>query len=521
VRLQVSQETNPWRQVDLAAHAPTRFEPRPSPARARILAARAAERAARWPLRSWCDIPAAPSGFDASQPPGRVSASGLLLGRDLFLHACETRTGVFPLPAEMRMAAFSVTKSLAAVVLFWLAESYGSAVPEERVLAHLAVPPDAVPQWADVTLRDILDMASGIGTFDAGAPYRPFADETDTRVLAWSKARSAAAKLRIAFGFGALPWGRARIFRYNSALFFVLSAAMDALLKAREGPAANLWDSFTECVLNPLGIVALPMMHTEEPDGTRGIPLLATGAYPTLEQAARIAQLLLNDGRVAGRQLLRAEEVRRALDWSGDAASGLPTQPDLQSHNGTYCSGFWRSPYRTREGNLVTTVSMQGYGGNMVVLLPNGTVCLRFAAGQAYAANDMIRTAEAIRGFGPETPGLRQPPHVAGTRLVGATLLAALSANTVVSRAGDWVCFCSPEGRLYIGRAAQDPLVGRWTIEQGRTLVQYETTTASQPSARFAVFETPTGLLFVHEDSGRFTEVSIEAGLTASFHGVP
>lgn len=87
------------------------------------------------------------------------------------------------------------------------------------------------------------------------------------------------------------------MFRYNSTQTFVLAFAMDAYLKRREGPGARLWDMVRSEVFRPIGILHAPAMHTIEPAGDRGVPILAHGLYPTVDDVAKLVTLLQDGGR--------------------------------------------------------------------------------------------------------------------------------------------------------------------------------------------------------------------------------
>ena len=45
-------------------------------------------------------------------------------------------------------------------------------------------------------------------------------------------------------------------------------------------------------MLAPIGVERFALRRTLEPDGAQGIPILAYGAMPTLDKAAKIALLL-------------------------------------------------------------------------------------------------------------------------------------------------------------------------------------------------------------------------------------
>src|SRR5947208_6770616 len=51
---------------------------------------------------------------------------------------------------------------------------------------------------------------------------------------------------------------------------------------------AHLWDMVSNEVFQPIGISHAPMQHTLEPNGARGIPLLAFGFFPTIDDVAKL-----------------------------------------------------------------------------------------------------------------------------------------------------------------------------------------------------------------------------------------
>ena len=89
-------------------------------------------------------------------------------------------------------------------------------------------------------------------------------------------------KLALAFSYDKYPWGPGEVLRYSSVNTFVLAVAMDSFLKRQAGPEAHLWEMVVAEVFQPIGIFHLPARHTQEADGSRGIPPLGYGLYPTI-----------------------------------------------------------------------------------------------------------------------------------------------------------------------------------------------------------------------------------------------
>jgi hypothetical protein len=77
-------------------------------------------------------------------------------------------------------------------------------------------------------------------------------------------------------------------------------------------------------VFRPIGIFHAPMMHTQETDGGHGIPILATGFYPTIDDVAKLTTLLQHGGQHQGQQILHAAKLAEALYKT--TAMGLPSR---------------------------------------------------------------------------------------------------------------------------------------------------------------------------------------------------
>jgi Beta-lactamase len=401
LRFQIVQETVPWAVFDGWGQVPMTYTPGPIANDAAVRAQFAAELQQQTPIRPWSALPIAGSpwleGFDGDAAPDEVSASGLIVDGVLYLRGCETRWGPYPYCQHMRHGVFSVTKSLgAAVALLRLAQTYGDQVFDLKIKDYVTVtaPHDG---WERVTFADALNMATGIGdNWPRREPNAPFADE-GANVVTFLRAPTAKRKLALAFLAGKYPWGPGEVLRYNSTQTFVLAAAMDSFLKRQRGPQAQLWDMVAAEVFRPIGIFPAPMMHTQEPDGGRGIPHLLHGLYPTVDDVAKLTTLLQQGGRYQGQQLLHAAKLAEALDTS--AARGLPSRQENRFGEGRYHLSFWSVPYRTPAGCLLQIPYMLGYGGNVVMLLPNGVSAFRFADGFHFDLESMVLAGEAIRPF--------------------------------------------------------------------------------------------------------------------------
>jgi hypothetical protein len=460
--VQIVQETAPWAKLDYAARLPMTYAPGAPADEAALRAEFTTELARQTPMRPWPTLGAsdALAGFDGDTRPADISANGLVMDGVLYVRGCHTRYGPFPYCREMRHGVFSVTKSLgAAVALLRLAQKYGDAVFDEKLVDHLPAGA-AHAGWDGVTFADALGMATAIGDEKPERqPNAPFADENAPKMMRLLVKRTAKEKLEIALSYGKYPWNRGEVLRYNSAHTFVLATAMDAYLKRREGGGAHLWDMVRNEVFRPIGVLHAPAMHTLEPDGSRGVPLLAYGLYPTVDDVAKLATLLQNGGRHDGVQLLHPAKLAETL-YRVSPTVGLPDGSRNRFGEARYHLSFWSVPYRTATGCFFQIPYMSGFGGNIVALLPNGISVFRFADAYNFDVDSMILAGESLRPFcaPPATAAAPAPPRVA---LTAAELASDFVGHVYVF--GPQRIEYAPGGRLW-GSLAEEVDVGTWEI---------------------------------------------------------
>jgi hypothetical protein len=406
-RFQVVQETagNPF---ELWGQSPMEYQPAAVSNLSQLQAQFETERDAMLPVQPWqaleAKYPNAPlDQFSGSAYPLHNSATGIFMEDTIYLQTCQTRYGPFPFCEHMRHGSFSLSKSLgSALAMLWLAEKYGPEVFALRVVDYVEI--DAAHDgWDQVTFGDALNQATGIG--DAVPkqvwPNPILADEdgeNDPKFSNFINANTLAEKSSVCASYGNHPWGPGEVARYNSCNTFFMSIAMNNYLKSVEGPEADLWESLTTEVFQPLGIGSMPTQRTIEPDGSQGVPILAWGMYPTYQDAIKIAQLLLNHGQHQGQQLLHPELTANIIHITPE--TGLPSGELSKYGQGSYHMSLWAVPYKTADATEYKIPYMSGWGGNRMIFTPNGLVCFRFTDSHDYDPLPLITASEAIQAFG-------------------------------------------------------------------------------------------------------------------------
>ena len=343
--------------------------------------------------------------------------SGLVVDGAIYATGVHTRHGAYPYPRAMRFGLWSATKAaFGTTALLRLAMHLGPGIAETRVRDAIEVAAGH-DGWNDVTIRDCLDMATGVGTAGREAgPADIYADNLTEPAFAeagaeqaashrayrdWYVARSRADKLARAFACPSYPWGPGEVARYRDQDLFMAGVAMDAVWKRERGPGADLFAMVADEVYRPIGMTAPDTNRTLEADGAAGVPLTAFGLYLGLDDVARLGQLLTDGGVHRGERLLEPSLLAACLGGGFD--KGLPTGTvTAENRDVTYRLAYWRLPMTTHGGRDVRIPTMRGYGGQIVQPLWNGVTCFRFGHDrpdreERYDALKLTRIADALR----------------------------------------------------------------------------------------------------------------------------
>lgn len=225
------------------------------------------------------------------------------------------------------------------------------------------VPAQRRPAWLQawqhddrrhLTLQDLLFMRDGLDHAEGYAPWSavPRMLWAETDVAAWA---------------GAAPSKTApgRHWRYASATTNVLSG----LLRARIGDDAAYWTLAGRRLFGPLGLRGA--VFEADPAGTL---VGSSFLWATPRDWARIGELIRNDGRDAGRQLV----APGWLDWAtrppapgsgDDAAMAYGAHVWLLGHpHGGGCAPERRPP--------ADTIALTGHWGQFVAIVPSREVVI-------------------------------------------------------------------------------------------------------------------------------------------------
>lgn len=368
---QITQETCLFRKGNFWGMLEAQYRPASVPRAAAIRRDHAKEIARRLPTAPLTRLATDYPGLDLSQFGRGVSrqhmtSHGVVYRGVSYRAPCRTRFGASAYCRQMRTPSYSTAKSgLAAVALMRLAQKYGAEVLEQKIAFWVEEAAASPGDWSDVTFLDALDMATG--HYHRSEPF----DDEGRRLDAFFLARTTAEKLAAAFDAPrrAAP---GTTWVYRSSDHFILTHAMQAFVRDREGPGADIFDLVVREVYGPLGIG--PGFHSvlrTADGGWRGDPFGFSGLFFTPDDIAKLTVFLNVDrGRIGGRQVLHRATLDAALQR-------IPGRRGFQTGtpSGFYQHGFFGArivPEGTSATRAFWAPHMSGFGGIIFALLPNG-----------------------------------------------------------------------------------------------------------------------------------------------------
>jgi len=302
--------------------------------------------AAPWKVAPACDELARAFAAEGDIPPfaeylAQGGAFAFVAVRDGTL-ACEW----YSAGGEGPHAAFSVSKSVVALLLARAQAEGRISALDEPVTRYLPELSKRDPRFHSVTLAALLDMRSGID-FDENTRF-PWVNRDAPRVYyASDLAQTSLTYPRIAAPPGA--------FRYNDYAPNLLGLALERAYASRlvPGPMRALWAA--------LRAEARAGFLVDD----RGFAWHESGLLIGARDLARIGQLMLDDGRVDGREVAPSSFIARSFDPAGASTAATFAGVALGYRNGWWIPG---------EGELL---AMGRFGQIMHVSRAKRTVLVR------------------------------------------------------------------------------------------------------------------------------------------------
>jgi len=396
VRYQVTQETCLYLKFDLWGQLPASYT-RGKVANAQAVRdAAIVESADRLPTKPFSalltDYPKA--GIDLAsftkpfRVPGNITTYGLFIHGINYVAGCQTRYGVYAFCENLRVPSYSLAKSsVAGVAMMWLGQQYGTDVYQQLIRNYV---PEYVDggDWENVTFSNASDMATG------NYNHTEFeGDESSPQELAFLVAEKYIEKIADAlrpFPHRAVP---GTTFVYQTHTTFLLTQAMSAYLKGRQGSDADIFNAIRDHVYKPIHFSQGSLTTLRTDNSPSGKPFGGYGLFLIQDDIAKLGHFLNDEqGAVSGKQVLEHGRLTESLFRTANPAVigvlvpdvGKPTVPNTFRYHNFFWGKHMTPTEFPRYKCDFWVPFMSGYGGNIVLLLPNGAVYYIFSDGNEF-----------------------------------------------------------------------------------------------------------------------------------------
>ncbi len=390
---QITQETTTNTQADFWGLLEAQYHPGTTVDAEQVRSAHDSERAAFLPTKPIEQLAQDYPGFDLAAlaqdvSPENMTWYGFWVNGVNYVSDCTTRYGEYAYCASMRAASYSTAKSMfASVVLMRLAQKYGQETADLLVKDYVSEISSAVGNWEKVTFDHVLDMATG----NYRSPVN-MVDENSNEMYNFYIAQPYAKRMQAALIFpNAVEPGIQWV--YHTSDTFIGLRAMQNFLQSKEGPQADIFRFVVDEVYRPIGVGqgAFSSMRTAD-NNWQGQAEGGYGLWWTQDDIARIASLLLNEGKHDGEQILHPALLAAALQQ--DAQDRGMRIGDGYMYN----NAFWAQRYGSADGYDCEfwVMQMQGVSGNVVALMPNGTAYYYFSDSKTFSWDAAVMQSDKI-----------------------------------------------------------------------------------------------------------------------------
>ncbi|HEY0938486.1 MAG TPA: hypothetical protein VGE08_00190 [Steroidobacter sp.] len=327
---------------------------------------------------------AAPNGTDASH----ISLVGFYADGYHYTGGCTTRYGTYPYCESLVVPSYSTAKSaFAGVAMMRLEKKYPGT--RNAFVSSWVGNCASNGNWNDVTLNNVLDMATGNY---GSATY--MADEGAAHTSNLFEVDSHASKI----GYSCTQYTRKATpgsqWVYHTSDTYIAGTMMNAILKNAEGSTKDL---FTDMVVadlwTPLNLSPTAKYTRRTYDSTAQ-PFVGWGLTWLRDDVAKIGKFIgIDDGVIGGTAQLDTAQLSAAMQRTPSDRGVVPLSDFY------YNNGFWALNAQTNLGcsNPAWIPFMSGFGGITVLLLPNDTVYYYFSDNDTYLWMEAAQESAKIR----------------------------------------------------------------------------------------------------------------------------
>jgi len=391
---QISNQTCRYLQFEMRGLVQADYEPGDVTRARETVAASERYRANRVPLRPMEQLETDYTGADAAEfgsveeiDSSDMTFFGFIIDGVHYAGGCGTRYGDFPYCDEMAVPSYSTAKSLVGGLALMRAEQLYPGTASALISDYV---PECGDGWEGVTIEHALDMTTG--HYDSPEPH---VDEDAAIVSRFFLGEDHATKIDFACNEYPRKSGPGEHWSYQTWATYLAGTAINNRLKSLVGNDADFYDDLlVDELWRPMGLSPLAM-QTRRTNDVIAQPFTGFGLTLLRDDVAKLAVFIgesdgrLNEQEILDRDLFDAIKQR------------IPGDPGMQAEMEQirYNNGFRSFDVADLLGCEKPTwlVTMSGFGGINIVLMPNNTAYYYFSDGNVHRYLRAVRESHKIR----------------------------------------------------------------------------------------------------------------------------
>jgi hypothetical protein len=382
VAYQISSETCGYLQVNMWGLVPAELERGEVAGADAVISRLDAHRAARLPVKPISMLAEDYPGVD----PDNIGAVNGVKAEDMTVYGlfvdgvhyrggCQTRHGPYPYCDSLPLPSYSTAKSIFAGLALMRMEKRHPGIAALSV--SLFVPECPAERWADISLENALDMATGNYNQTEWE-----ADEDSVPHVEFIGDDTHATKIEFACSHFERRADPGTGWVYHTSDTYLLGTALRNFVSQQHDSSVDLYEhAIVKPIWNALNLSPL-LDDTKRTYDEAAQPYAGYGLTYEADDILRIAQWLsTQNGEIDGESIFDEEMLAAALQREADDRGLTAVYPSLRYNNGFW--GFNTASALSCEVE-VWVPFMSGYGGITVAMFPNDTIYYYFSDGYVF-----------------------------------------------------------------------------------------------------------------------------------------
>ena len=340
----------------------------------------------QFPIKSITSLGDSSKSFGAEKEvkPMFMSVYGYFDGKNHYRGGCSTRWGRYPHCSQMLLPSYSLAKSIyASLALDELEKNY-PGIRKAKIIDH--VPECSNKKWKGVTFEHALDSAVG--------HYRNEKHPLDEALISergFFTSLTHAEKIKLACGLFSKKDKPGKKFVYHSTDIYILGTALNNFIKSANSPNSDLYEDIMKPLWDNLSL-SHALNKSQRTADSINQTFTAWGLFFLSTDIVSIGNYLRNIAEENPQTLMGSSLQLNNKDRGLDAFSGIKF----------YNNGFWARKlpgFQVGCKQDVFIPYMEGYGGIVVALMPNGHLYYFFSDGDQFSWSKAAKASSKIKSF--------------------------------------------------------------------------------------------------------------------------